>query len=425
MTVAERPTAGERPNGAYQTALEQLDLVAEHLQLEPGVHALLRHPKRELTVSFPVKMDDGSLHVFHGYRVQHNTSLGPSKGGIRYHPEVRLEEVRALAMWMTWKCGLVNLPYGGAKGGVTCDPARMSQRELEGLTRRFTTEISVLIGPESDIPAPDLNTNPQIMAWMMDTYSMHRGYTVPAVVTGKPIGIGGSQGRVEATGRGVTIIAREAALHLGFPFTGAAVVVQGFGNVGSVAARLMSAAGARVIAVSDQNGGVVNTAGLDIPAVSQHSERTGSVVGFPGGERITNAELLELPCDILVPAALDSQITERNAGRVQARVVVEGANGPTTPAADRILGDRGIYLVPDILANAGGVVVSYFEWVQDLQAFFWTEAEVNAKMEQILTSAFQQTVATAAQHGTDLRLGALIIGVTRVAQATRLRGIYP
>jgi glutamate dehydrogenase (NAD(P)+) len=425
MTVAERPTAGERPNGAYQTALEQLDLVAEHLQLEPGVHALLRHPKRELTVSFPVKMDDGSLHVFHGYRVQHNTSLGPSKGGIRYHPEVRLEEVRALAMWMTWKCGLVNLPYGGAKGGVTCDPARMSQRELEGLTRRFTTEISVLIGPESDIPAPDLNTNPQIMAWMMDTYSMHRGYTVPAVVTGKPIGIGGSQGRVEATGRGVTIIAREAALHLGFPFTDAAVVVQGFGNVGSVAARLMSAAGARVIAVSDQNGGVVNTAGLDIPAVSQHSERTGSVVGFPGGERITNAELLELPCDILVPAALDSQITERNAGRVQARVVVEGANGPTTPAADRILGDRGIYLVPDILANAGGVVVSYFEWVQDLQAFFWTEAEVNAKMEQILTSAFQQTVATAAQHGTDLRLGALIIGVTRVAQATRLRGIYP
>jgi glutamate dehydrogenase (NAD(P)+) len=425
MTVAERPAASERPSSAYQTALEQLDLVAGRLQLEPGIHDMLRHPKRELTVSFPVKMDDGSLRVFSGYRVQHNTSLGPSKGGIRYHPEVRLEEVRALAMWMTWKCGLVNLPYGGAKGGVTCDPARMSQRELEGLTRRFTTEISVLIGPESDIPAPDLNTNPQIMAWMMDTYSMHRGYTVPAVVTGKPIGIGGSQGRVEATGRGVTIIAREAALHLGLPFTGATVVVQGFGNVGSVAARLMAAEGAQVTGVSDQNGGVFNAKGLDIGAVLQHAERTGSVAGFPGGERITNAELLELPCDILVPAALDSQITEKNADRIRARVVVEGANGPTTPAADRILTERGVYLVPDILANAGGVIVSYFEWVQDLQAFFWTEAEVNAKMEQILNSAFQQTVATAAEHATDLRLGALIIGVSRVAQATRLRGIYP
>jgi len=425
MTVAERTKPGKSPNGAYETALEQLDIVAEHLQLEPGVHALLRHPKRELTVSFPVKMDDGSLKVFSGYRVQHNTSLGPSKGGIRYHPEVRLEEVRALAMWMTWKCSLVNLPYGGAKGGVTCEPARMSQRELEGLTRRFTTEISVLIGPESDIPAPDLNTNPQIMAWMMDTYSMHRGYTVPAVVTGKPIGIGGSQGRVEATGRGVTIIARQAALHLGIPFTDATVVIQGFGNVGSVAARLIVAAGARVIAVSDQNGGVINQSGLDIEALIQHSERTGSVVGFPGGDRVSNTELLEVPCDILIPAAVESQITERNADRIQTRVVVEAANGPTTPAADRILKDRGICLVPDILANAGGVVVSYFEWVQDLQAFFWTEAEVNAKMEQILISAFEQTVATAAQHETDLRLGAHIIGVSRVAQATRLRGIYP
>jgi glutamate dehydrogenase (NAD(P)+) len=319
----------------------------------------------------------------------------------------------------------VNLPYGGAKGGVTCEPARMSQRELEGLTRRFTTEISVLIGPESDIPAPDLNTNPQIMAWMMDTYSMHRGYTVPAVVTGKPIGIGGSQGRVEATGRGVMIIAREAAAHLGFPFAAARVVVQGFGNVGSVAARLIAGAGARVIGVSDQNGGVVNAQGLDVAALMQHSERTGSVVGFPGGERVSNAELLEVPCDILIPAAVESQITEKNADRIQARVIVEAANGPTTPAADRILRDRGIYLVPDILANAGGVIVSYFEWVQDLQAFFWTEAEVNAKMEQILVSAFQQTVAMAAQHETDLRLGAHIIGVSRVAQATRLRGIYP
>jgi glutamate dehydrogenase (NAD(P)+) len=425
MTVAERPVADERPSSAYQTAQEQLNIVAEHLHLEPGIHDMLRHPKRELTVSFPVKMDDGSLRIFSGYRVQHNNSLGPSKGGIRYHPEVNLEEVRALAMWMTWKCALVNLPYGGAKGGVSCEPARMSQRELEGLTRRFTTEISILIGPERDIPAPDMNTNPQIMAWMMDTYSMHRGYTVPAVVTGKPIGIGGSQGRVEATGRGVTIIAREAAHHFGFPFEGATVVVQGFGNVGRVAVKLMAAAGARVIAVSDQRGGVVNTEGLDIPALMQHAERTGAVVGFAGGEAVTNAELLELPCDILVPAAIDSQITERNADRIRARIVVEGANGPTTPAADRILAERGIFLVPDILANAGGVVVSYFEWVQDLQAFFWTEAEVNAKMELILTTAFEQTVTTARQHGTDLRLGALIIGVNRVAQATRLRGIYP
>jgi glutamate dehydrogenase (NAD(P)+) len=425
MTVVERPMAGERPSSAYQTALEQLEIVVEHLRLEPGIHEVLRHPKRELTVSFPVKMDDGSLRVFSGYRVQHNNSLGPSKGGIRYHPEVNLEEVRALAMWMTWKCGVVSLPYGGAKGGVTCDPARMSQRELEGLTRRFTTEISVLIGPESDIPAPDLNTNPQIMAWMMDTYSMHRGYTVPAVVTGKPIGIGGSQGRVEATGRGVTIIAREAAHHVGLPFEGATVAVQGFGNVGSAAARLMAAAGAKVIAVTDQIGGVVNTKGLDVNALLQHAERTGSVIGLPDGDRVTNAELLELPCDILVPAAVDSQITEQNAPRIQARIIVEGANGPTTPAADRILIDRGIWLVPDILANAGGVVVSYFEWVQDLQAFFWTEAEVNAKLEMIMKAAFEQTLVTAANHDTDLRLAALIIGVSRVAQATRLRGIYP
>jgi glutamate dehydrogenase (NAD(P)+) len=301
----------------------------------------------------------------------------------------------------------------------------MSQRELEGLTRRFTTEISILIGPERDIPAPDLNTNAQIMAWMMDTYSMHRGYTVPAVVTGKPLAIGGSQGRVDATGRGVTIIAREAARHLEFPFEGAAVVIQGFGNVGSAAARLMHAAGARVIAVSDQSGGIVNTQGVDVAALQQHAERTGSVAGFAGGERLTNAELLELPCDILVPAAVASQITEQNAERIRARVIVEGANGPTTPAADRILADRGICLVPDILANSGGVVVSYFEWVQDLQAFFWTEAEVNAKMEMILTDAFQQTLAITEQHHTNLRLGALMIGVSRVAQATRIRGIYP
>jgi glutamate dehydrogenase (NAD(P)+) len=410
---------------AYRTALAQLDMAAERLNLEPGMRDVLRYPKREMIVHFPVKMETDTLWVFTGYRVQHNNSLGPSKGGIRYHPSVSLDEVRALAMWMTWKCALVQLPYGGAKGGVVCDPRGMSPRELERLTRRYTTEISTLLGPESDIPAPDVGTNPQVMAWIMDTYSMHRGYTVPAVVTGKPIAIGGSQGRVEATGRGCTLMAREAARYCGFDLAGARAVIQGFGNVGSAAAALMYQHGARVIAVSDVSGGLFNANGLDIPALLAYKEREGTIAGYPEAEPITNSALLELPCEILIPAALDSQLTEANASRIQARVVVEGANGPTTPGADRILREAGVFLVPDILANAGGVIVSYFEWVQDLQAFFWTESEVNQKLEQILVLSFREVLAFADQHQVDMRSAALMLGVNRVAEATRIRGIYP
>jgi glutamate dehydrogenase (NAD(P)+) len=410
---------------AYRTALTQLDMAAERLNLEPGMRDVLRYPKRELIVHFPVQMDNGMHWVFTGYRVQHNNSLGPSKGGIRYHPSVTLDEVRALAMWMTWKCALVQLPYGGAKGGVVCDPGGLSPRELEALTRRYTTEISVLLGPESDIPAPDVGTNPQVMAWVMDTYSMHKGYTVPAVVTGKPIAIGGSQGRVEATGRGCMLMAREASRHCGFELPGSRVAVQGFGNVGSAAAELTRQQGAKVVAVSDVRGGLFNADGLDVPAVIEYRRRVGTVVGFPEAEPITNAELLELPCEILIPAALDSQITGENAARVQARVVVEGANGPTTPEGDRTLRDAGVFVVPDILANSAGVIVSYFEWVQDLQAFFWTESEVNQKLEQILVLSFRDVLAYAQERGIDMRAGALMLGVDRVAQATRLRGIYP
>jgi glutamate dehydrogenase (NAD(P)+) len=411
--------------GAYRTALAQLDMAAERLGLEPGMRDVLRYPKRELIVHFPVQMDGGIHWVFTGYRVQHNNSLGPSKGGIRYHPSVTLDEVRALAMWMTWKCALVQLPYGGAKGGVICDPAGLSPRELEALTRRYTTEISSFLGPEADIPAPDVGTNPQVMAWVMDTYSMHKGHTVPAVVTGKPIAIGGSQGRVEATGRGCMLMAREAARHCGFELPGARVAVQGFGSVGSAAAAITRQQGAKVVAVSEVQGGIYNAAGLDIPAVLEHRRLTGSIAGFPEAEPISNAALLELPCDILIPAALDSQITHENASRVQARVIVEGANGPTTPEADRILSDAGVFVVPDILANSGGVIVSYFEWVQDLQAFFWTESEVNQKLEQIMVLSFRDVLAYAQSMGVGMRAAALMLGVDRVAEATRLRGIYP
>jgi glutamate dehydrogenase (NAD(P)+) len=410
---------------AYHTALSQLDMAAERLNLDPGMRDVLRYPKRELITHFPVQMDDGMLWVFTGYRVQHNNGLGPCKGGIRYHPSVTLDEVRALAMWMTWKCALVQLPYGGAKGGVVCEPRGLSQRELERLTRRYTTEISMLLGPESDIPAPDVGTNAQVMSWIMDTYSMHRGYTVPAVVTGKPIAIGGSQGRVEATGRGCTLMAREAARHLGFSISDARAVVQGFGNVGSIAAALMREAGAKVVGVSDVNVGLYNEKGLDIADVLEYRNRAGTLVGYPNAEAITNAQLLELPCEILIPAALDSQISEANAARIRARVVVEGANGPTTTEGDRILREAGVFLVPDILANAGGVIVSYFEWVQDQQSFFWTESEVNQKLEQILTLCFREVLAFAEKHDTDLRAAALMLGVSRVAEATRIRGIYP
>ncbi|MBI3944658.1 MAG: Glu/Leu/Phe/Val dehydrogenase [Armatimonadetes bacterium] len=416
---------GEKPANVYVSALEQLRGAVEKLKLDPGVARLLALPKRELTVHFPVRMDDGSLQIFTGHRVQHSVLRGPAKGGIRYHPDVTLDEVRALAMWMTWKCAVVNIPFGGGKGGVVCNPKVMSLGELERLTRRYTTEITPIIGPEQDIPAPDVYTNPQTMAWLMDTYSMHKGHTVRAVVTGKPVSIGGSEGRVEATGRGVVITGLEAAKRLGMDITRCTVAVQGFGNVGAVAAQLIEREGARVIAVSDSRGGICNPKGLSVSAVLAHKAKSGSVVGFPGSEPVSNEELLTLKCDILIPSALEEQITERNAARIHARLIVEGANGPTTPAADRILFDRGITVVPDILANSGGVTVSYFEWVQGIQEFFWTEEEVNERLKAILTRAYGQVHDMADKHRTDLRNGALMLAVSRVAEALRIRGVYP
>ncbi|HEX9370881.1 MAG TPA: Glu/Leu/Phe/Val dehydrogenase [Roseiflexaceae bacterium] len=409
----------------WAVAQRQFDIAADALDLSAGLRATLRVPQRELTVNFPVKFNDGSIRVFTGYRVHHNSSRGPTKGGIRYHPDTNLDEVRALAMWMTWKCAVVNIPYGGAKGGVVCDPKQMTLGELERLTRRYTTEISILLGPEKDIPAPDVNTTPQVMAWIMDTFSMHRGYTVPAVVTGKPINIGGSRGRNEATARGTTIVIREAAQQIGMPLEGAKVAIQGYGNAGAIAAQLLDELGANVIAVSDSRGGIYSPGGLDPAAALRFKHETGTVVGFPEADQIDNQELLELPCDILVPAALENQITAANAGRVKARIVAEAANGPTTPEADDILYDRGIMVLPDILANAGGVTVSYFEWVQDLQDFFWTEREVNEKLERIMVASFEQVRAIAEEHKVHMRTAAYLLAVQRVAEATMTRGIYP
>jgi glutamate dehydrogenase (NAD(P)+) len=409
----------------YDMALAQYERAAKQLSLTRGIEALLRVPERELTVNFPVRMDDGSIRIFTGYRIHHSTARGPGKGGIRYHPDVTLDEVRALAMWMTWKCAVMNLPYGGAKGGVVCDPKRLSLRELENLTRRYATEISLLISPEGDIPAPDVNTTPQIMAWIMDTYSMHRGHRVPAVVTGKPVAVGGSLGRGEATGRGVMIATREALAQLRHPLAGARVAVQGFGNVGSISAMLLQDSGARIVAVSDSSGGTLNARGLDLHALAQHKRESGHVSDYPGGEPIDNATLLAVDCDVLIPAGLEQQITATNAEQVRARLVVEGANGPTTPEADAILAARDVLVVPDILANAGGVVVSYFEWVQDLQAFFWTEEEINQRLERLMVRAFDEVTAAAHDRGTDLRTAALIRAIERVAEAITLLGIYP
>jgi glutamate dehydrogenase (NAD(P)+) len=409
----------------WRNAQRQFDNAAQILNLSPGLRAVLREVRRELLVRFPVKMDDGSVRVFEGYRVQHNTTRGPAKGGIRFHPATNLEEVKALSMWMTWKCALMNIPYGGAKGGVVVDPKELSHRELERLTRRFASEISLLIGPESDIPAPDVNTNAEVMAWIMDTVSMEAGYSIPAVVTGKPLDIGGSEGRPSATGRGVCISALEICQRLQRAPNSTTVAVQGFGNVGSVSAELMSERGFRICAVSDVSGGIHNPGGLDVPALLEHRRSTGSVAGFPHAQAVTNSELLELPVDLLVPAALENQITARNAGRIQAAIIIEGANGPTTPDADLILEHRGIVVVPDILANAGGVTVSYFEWVQDLQSFFWEEGEINRQLERILRRAFAQMCEQADQHRVSLRLGAYLVAVKRVADATAVRGIYP
>ena len=409
----------------FEIAQKQFDAAADHLKLESWLRDVLRRPKRQLIVSVPTKMDDGSIRVFEGYRVQHNLARGPAKGGIRYHPNVTLDEVKALASWMTWKCATVNIPYGGGKGGVVCDPKSMSQHELEGMTRRYASEISVIIGPERDIPAPDVYTNAQTMAWIMDTYSMTVGSTQLGVVTGKPLQIGGSQGRSEATARGCQFVIREACREKKIPLKGSRVAVQGFGNAGSVAARLLSEDGASIIAVSDSSGGIVNSRGLDIKKVQAHKDETGSLRGYREAEPISNERLLELECEVLVPAALENQITVENAPRVRARIVAEAANGPTTPGADEILSGNGVFLIPDILANAGGVTVSYFEWVQSLQAFFWEEAQVNHHLEKVMTRAFSEVLTIARKFNVHMRMAAYILAVGRVAEATRIRGIYP
>ena len=413
------------PINAWQVAQHQFDLAAEMLDLDPGLRSVLREPRRELTVHFPVHMDDGTVEVFTGYRVQHNLTRGPAKGGIRYHQDVTLDEVKALAMWMTWKCAVVGIPYGGGKGGVSVDPKQLSQKELEGLSRRYFTEISVLIGPERDIPAPDVNTTPQIMAWFMDTYSMHAGHTVPGVVTGKPISLGGSEGRNEATARGCVFTVVDAAAHLGIDLKTTTTAVQGFGNAGAIAARLMAAEGSKVIAVSDTRGGITNADGLDVNRVLAWKKEHGSVVGFPGSTTITNGELLELPCDILIPAAYENQITVQNAANVKARIVAEAANGPTTPEADKILARNGVFMIPDILCNAGGVTVSYFEWVQDLNRDHWSEAVVNGKLKEIMDRSFGEVLAMAKLQEVDMRTAAYLVAVKRVADATALRGLYP
>ncbi len=409
-----------------EMARQQLRTAAKYLDLDEGLHEVLSRPKRSVIVNFPVVMDNGEVQCFEGFRVQHNGSRGPTKGGIRYHYDVDLEETTALAMWMTWKCAVVNIPYGGAKGGVRVNTKLLSRRELEKLTRRFVTEINIVLGERSDIPAPDIGTNGMVMGWIMDTLSMQQGYTVPGVVTGKPIELGGSEGRIEATGRGVIVSTVEACNMVNMNFEGARVVVQGFGNVGSVAARLAERQGAIVVGLSDTSGAIYNEKGLPVDDLyKKYSGVDGGIQNHKDCTHITNAELLELDCDILIPAAIAAQITEQNADKIKARLIVEGANGPTTPAADRILSDRGVLICPDILANAGGVVTSYFEWVQDLQNFFWEEEEVNERLSKIMKRSFAAVAHTMNEHKTDMRTAALIIAVKRVAEATTMRGIFP
>jgi glutamate dehydrogenase (NAD(P)+) len=411
---------------AYQTALAQYERAVSHLSLDENLVEYMRWPRRELTVNFPVRRDNGKVEMFTGYRVHHSTIMGPSKGGLRYSLNVTLDEVRALAMWMTWKCALVNLPYGGAKGGVLVDPKTLSLREKENLTRRYASELIPLISPHSDIPAPDMGTGPQEMAWIMDTYSMTVGYSVPAVVTGKPINIGGSQGRTEATGRGVVICMMEALKRQGRTDNeNIGVVIQGFGNVGSHAAEYAHEMGYKVIGISDVDGGIHNPNGLDIEAVRKWVKENQSVSGFPGSDSVSNSELLTLPCDVLIPAAMEGQITEHNAPRLRAKMIVEGANGPTTTEADDIINDRGIYLVPDILANAGGVTVSYFEWVQGLQAFFWDKDEVFRQLGRILVRSYDETAHMSEDYDVDMRTAAQMTAIKRVADALQTRGFYP
>lgn len=414
----------EVTNATQAMAVQQFDTAAARLNVDPNVAGRLRRPDRAMIVSVPTRMDDGRVQVFTGYRVQHNDVLGPFKGGIRYHSEVNLGEVSALAMWMTWKCSLVGLPLGGAKGGITCDPALLSRHELQSMTRRYTAEILNFIGPEVDVPAPDMGTNEQVMAWIMDTYSQHKGHAVPEIVTGKPVAIGGTLGRREATGRGVVYTIIEAANVLKIDLQKCTAVVQGFGNVGSVACKELAAAGARIIGVSDRTGGFYDAKGLPVDKLLEVADKNHSLEGCPYGEKITNAQLLELKCDILVPAAMEMQITKENVGRLQCRILAEGANGPTTPEADVVLSEKEVFLIPDILANAGGVVVSYFEWVQDLQNFFWTEEEVNKKLRDILVKAFNEVLAMSQKHKVGMRQAALMIGIDRVVKAMLWRGLY-
>jgi glutamate dehydrogenase (NAD(P)+) len=409
----------------FGAMLQEFNVAARIVNLEPGVWNILTHPKRQVIVSCPVQMDNGEIEVFTGYRVQYNITLGPAKGGIRYHPDVSLDEVTALAAWMTWKCAVAHIPFGGGKGGIVCDPTKMSRRELEALTRRYVAEIVDLIGPEKDVPAPDVNTNDQIMAWVMDTYSMHVGHTATAVVTGKPVEMGGSLGRREATGRGVMIVTAEAAKHLGLDSKRLTVAVQGFGNVGSVSADLLAKAGARIVAVTDWKGGVYNPKGLDIPTLIEYAASHGkSVDGFPGGEPLPHDTLWGLDVDVLIPAALENQITMENAPRIKAKIITEGANGPTTPDAHKYLHEKGVFVIPDILANAGGVTTSYFEWVQDRYGYFWEEKDVNERLEKKMCEAFEDVLKTSLKYTVDLRTAAYIVAIQRVGTVTKMRGMY-
>jgi glutamate dehydrogenase (NAD(P)+) len=423
--MAHAPAARAPAENPWDNALEQFHTVADRLRLDPGMRDVLAHCKREFTVNFPVQMENGTTRVFTGHRIHHNEARGPVKGGLRYSLNVSLDEVRALSMWMTWKCAVAGLPYGGAKGGVVVDPRALTPVELERLTRRFAAEIGILIGPDQDVPAPDMGTNAQVMAWIMDTYSMMHGHSVPAVVTGKPVTIGGSSGRMEATGRGILYIAQEACRHYDIDLRGATVAVQGFGNVGSVAAKLLDDAGAKVVAVSDSTTAIHYESGLDIDVLLALKHDQGFIPAGHPGKHITNDELLELPVDILVPAAIEGQIDGSNAARVRAKLIIEAANGPITPEADRILTSKGVKIVPDIVANSGGVIVSYFEWVQDLQSFFWEEDEVDSRLEQLITRSFREVAAIEKEEGGTMREAAYMLAVRRVVEATQVRGIFP
>jgi len=416
--------AADKELAVYENMAARFDLAAAKLGLDEGLQKVLRSPNKEITIYIPVVMDSGSIEVFVGYRVQHSVVRGPGKGGIRFAPDVTLDEVRALASWMTWKCAVVNIPFGGAKGGVICDPQKLSRRELEAITRRYTAELLDFLGPERDVPAPDLGTNEQVMAWVMDTYSMHVRHTTTAVVTGKPLDLGGSRGRREATGRGCLIVCDQALKKLGRPRAGQRVIIQGFGNVGSISAKLMHEAGYKIVGVADIHGGIYNAKGINVPKLLEHVLETGKVVGFAGCDALSPQEILTLDCDILMPAAVENQITSRNAERIRAKVIIEAANGPTTALADDILVDKEVFVVPDILANAGGVTVSYFEWVQDREGYFWPEAMVNERLEQMMVASFEDVYNYAQRHSVSLRIAAYMLAIDRVAFALKLRGLY-